>query len=98
MARPLLLSQEGTRVQKHRRTCCMKKFAIFLATNGPRILSLTRIIIAFLFIQHGTQKLFAYPGGEPREAISVAALWVLAGILETFGGLAILLGIFTRPI
>jgi putative oxidoreductase len=76
----------------------MKKFANALAANGPRILSLTRIIVAFLFIQHGTQRLFGYPAGEPREAIDVVALLVLAGILETFGGLAILLGIFTRPI
>jgi putative oxidoreductase len=77
---------------------CMKKIDIFLATNGPRILSLTRIVVAIVFIQHGTQKLFGYPGDELRDPVNVMALVPLAGILETFGGLAILLGIFTRPI
>jgi putative oxidoreductase len=74
------------------------KLDAFLTTNGPRILSISRIIIAFLFIQHGMQKIFAYPLRQPGEAVALASLMGLAGILETFGGFAILLGIFTRPI
>ena len=76
----------------------MKKLDAFLATNGPRILSLTRIVIAYLFIQHGTQKLFAYPVSEPRNPVELLSLLGVAGVLETFGGLLIFLGLFTRPV
>jgi putative oxidoreductase len=76
----------------------MKKLDAFLANNGPRILSLTRMVMAFLFMAHGTQKLFGYPSNRPMESVELISLMGLAGILETFGGLAILLGIFTRPI
>src|SRR5688572_22371784 len=76
----------------------MKTLDAFLAGNGQRILSLTRIIIAFLFIQHGMQKLLAFPTNQPREAVELFTLIGIAGILELFGGLAILLGVFTRPI
>ncbi len=76
----------------------MKKFDLFLAANGPRILSITRIVVAYLFIQHGTQKLFGYPTNQPRETVELISMLGLAGVLELFGGLAILLGIFTRPV
>lgn len=58
-----------------------------------------RIVVGFLFIQGGTQKLFGVPHGPTTRA---ALTWLsqpgLAGFLETFGGLAILLGLFTRPV
>jgi putative oxidoreductase len=76
----------------------MKKLDLFLAANGPRILSLTRIVIAYLFIQHGTQKLFAYPVNQPRDPVELFSLLGVAGLLELVGGLMILLGIFTRPV
>jgi putative oxidoreductase len=55
---------------------------------------------AFLFIQFGTAKLFAFPasvmpGGGTAPVGSLA--WY-ASVLETFGGPLILLGIFTRPV
>lgn len=84
----------------------------FLAHWSPRVLSILRIVVAFLFIQYGTQKLFGYPPPPqpPPQAAQQAAqqqqparqglpTYVLvAGALETFGGLLILLGLFTRPI
>jgi putative oxidoreductase len=67
---------------------------------SPYLLSLLRIIVAFLFMQFGTAKVFAFPaavmpGGGTAAAGSLP--WV-AGMLETFGGLLILLGWFTRPV
>lgn len=66
----------------------------------PYLLSLLRIVTAFLFIQVGTAKLFAFPGailpgGGTAPAGSLA--W-FAGALEAFGGPFILLGLFTRPV
>lgn len=59
-------------------------------------LSLLRVFAGFLFLQHGAQKLFAVLGRE--EAVALVSLMGLAGVLEFFGGLAILFGIYTRPV
>jgi putative oxidoreductase len=64
------------------------------------LLSLLRIVAAFLFIAHGTQKVFGYPleGDAAFGGFELLSMPGITGLLETFGGLAILLGIFTRPI
>ena len=67
---------------------------------APELLSLFRIVAAFLFIQYGTMKLFAFPAGMPPDNGTAAAftqIW-FAGVLETFGGLLILIGLLTRPV
>lgn len=43
----------------------------------------------------GVQKIFGALGGEPVELMSRMGL---AGVLELFGGVAIILGLFTRPV
>ena len=59
-------------------------------------LSLLRIITGFLFFPHGFQKLFGMFGGGGGVVFPAQLWW--AGILEGFGGLLILLGLFTRPV
>ena len=59
-----------------------------------------RVVTGFLFLQHGYPKLFgSLPGsGEsdgPRELLSI--FW-WSGLLEVFGGLLIMIGLFTRPV
>jgi putative oxidoreductase len=69
-------------------------------TFAPQLRSVLRIMAAFMFIQAGTMKLFAFPMGMPPDD-STAKLMSqvgLAGILETFGGALLLLGLFTRPV
>ena len=59
-------------------------------------LNLLRIVAGFLFWQHGAQKLFGILG---REApVEFFTLMGLAGILETVGGVLLVLGLFTRPV
>jgi putative oxidoreductase len=66
---------------------------------NSRVLSILRIVVALLFIEHGMQKLFGFPPATPpRPTVELMSQFGLAGVLETFGGLAILLGLFTRPI
>lgn len=65
---------------------------------APYLQSMLRIVAAFSFMTHGTQKLFAVPVVEPREAVSLVSLAGLAGVLETFGGLLLLIGLFTKPV
>jgi putative oxidoreductase len=68
------------------------------ASWGPRLLSLLRIVAGFMFMTHGLQKLFAWPANEPQQAVDLVSLMGLAGVLETFGGLLIMVGLFTRPV
>jgi len=67
----------------------------FIARFAPYLLSALRIAAAFTFMAHGTQKLFAFPGGRRAALMSLVGL---AGVLETFGGGLILVGLFTRPV
>ncbi|HKV70200.1 MAG TPA: DoxX family protein [Gemmatimonadales bacterium] len=62
---------------------------------GPRMLSLLRMVAAFAYLAHGTQKLFGVPGGAGH--VPYVSLYGLAGVIETTGGALILLGVFTRP-
>jgi putative oxidoreductase len=66
----------------------------------PYLLSILRIVTAFLFMQVGTAKLFAFPGAiMPNGGTApVGSLPGIAGVLETFGGLLLLMGLFTRPV
>ncbi len=58
-------------------------------------LSMLRAVTGFLLFQHGAQKLFGLLDGNAQELLSL--MWV-AGVLEFFGGLAILAGLYTRPV
>jgi putative oxidoreductase len=66
-----------------------------LAQWQPRILSILRIVAAFIFLLHGTQKHFGIPPTD-RVAEAFSLSW-FAGILEIICGLAILIGFQTRP-
>lgn len=67
---------------------------------APRLLSILRIMAAFLFMQFGTAKLVAFPaaimpGGGTAPIASLAGI---AGLLEAVGGVLLLVGLFTRPV
>ena len=66
---------------------------------APRLLSVLRIVAAFLFIQFGTAKIFALPGPliHGGGAVPIGSLPGVAGVIEAIGGLLLLLGLFTRP-
>ena len=62
----------------------------------PKVLSLLRFITGFLFLWHGTQKLFGFPPAEGAGGGGLPPLILVAGILELVGGLLIMVGLFTR--
>ena len=67
------------------------------STWTPRLLSVLRIVSAFMFMAHGTQKWLAFP--VPRA--TATTLWSLSGVagaLELCGGFLLLFGICTRPV
>ena len=65
---------------------------------ASRALSLLRIIAGLMFIEHGTQKLFAFPAAPPNGLPHAFSLLWCAAIIETVGGILVTLGLFTRPV
>jgi putative oxidoreductase len=68
-------------------------------TNGspswlPKLLSIVRIAIGFLFIQHGLEKIWGVAGGRPDFDFS--KIHAYAGPIETIGGALLIAGLFTR--
>jgi putative oxidoreductase len=63
-----------------------------------RVLSVLRIVAAFLFMPHGAQKLYGFqaPPGMPTFPL-FSQMW-FAGVLELFVGGLLLIGLFTRPV
>ena len=63
----------------------------------PPLLSVLRIVTALIFMAHGIQKLTGFPPtGMPQPP--VGSLFWIGGVLEAFGGLLVLVGLFTRPV
>jgi putative oxidoreductase len=63
---------------------------LLLSKNMDQIYALMRIVIGILFISHGIQKITAFVDG----VMSVSNIWMtLAAIIETLGGLMIILGL-----
>ena len=65
-----------------------------IASWSLRMLSVLRIVTGLLFLEHGTQKFFAFPGPGP----ALTALLTIQGLFELVGGVLILIGLFTRPV
>ncbi len=58
----------------------------------PYILSVLRIVVALLFLEHGLQKFFGFPSAGP----SMTPLLDVQGVIEIVGGILLLVGAFTR--
>lgn len=56
--------------------------------------SLVRIVVGFLFIQHGLEKIWGFAGGRIDRDFS--KLHGIAGLIELIGGLLLITGLFTR--
>jgi putative oxidoreductase len=70
----------------------------FFETWRPRALAVLRIVTAYLFITHGTAKLFGVPHQAMFDGLKLMSLTGVAGILELVGGALILIGLFVRPV
>ena len=62
----------------------------------PYALAALRIAAAYLFIQHGTAKLFGFPHQEMFDNLQLFSLVGVAGVLEVAGGLLLGVGLYTR--
>ena len=69
-------------------------------SRAPYLLSVLRIVAAFMFLLAGTTILFAFPAGMPPNggtAPVMSQIWI-GGVLELVGGALLLVGLFTRPV
>jgi putative oxidoreductase len=66
---------------------------------SDRLLAVLRIVAGLVFISYGTMKLFGYPPSPvPMPPMEPGSQLWFAGVLETYGGIAIVLGLLTRPV
>ncbi|CDG82590.1 DoxX family protein [Janthinobacterium agaricidamnosum] len=72
--------------------------ATFVSSNTPRLLGVLRIIVGFLYLQHGMAKLFHVPYQAMFDGLPLFSLMGAAGLLELAGGTLLLIGLFVRPV
>lgn len=68
--------------------------AAFMKGYESQTYALLRIVTGFVFLWHGSQKLFGFPGTAPGEAPAFV-IWI-AGPIELVGGALVMVGLFTR--
>jgi len=65
----------------------------FLDSARPRIIAATRIVVGFLFAQHGFVKFFGVLGDKPDE---LGWMGTIGGVIELVGGALVCIGLKTR--
>ena len=65
-----------------------------LEKGRPYILSVLRIVVALLFLEHGLQKYFGFPSAGPP----LTPLLHAQGVIEIVGGILLLIGPYTRVV
>ena len=63
----------------------------------PEALSIVRIVVGLLFLEHGTSKLFGFPTPAMAQPVMWSLLWI-QGVIEVGGGALFAIGLFTSPV
>jgi putative oxidoreductase len=66
----------------------------FMHSWEPQTYALMRIVSGYVLLWHGTQKLFGFP---PTDHPATGYIFWAAGPIELIGGVAVMIGLFTRP-
>ena len=66
----------------------------WLSRWQPQLLALLRIVTGLLFLEHATQKFFAFPAPFPVHPLP--PLLIAAGVIELVVGILVTIGLFTR--
>lgn len=79
--------------------CLTKGVAVLSSLEkwSPYALAAMRIMAGLLFIEHGTMKLWQFPGPQPNMSDPLPLTLFAASWIELVGGALIALGLFTRP-
>jgi putative oxidoreductase len=77
----------------------MVDLAALRLTWEPRMLSILRMIIGLLYMEHGLAKVVGFPLQPNHKAYELFTLNPgIQGLLELVGGLLLAFGLFTRPV
>ena len=77
----------------------MPDFVTLRLTWEPRMLSILRIMLGLLFMEHGLAKVLGFPLQPSHAPYALLTLNPgLQGMLELVGGLLLALGLFTRTV
>jgi len=63
----------------------------------PEMLSIVRIVVGLLFLEHGSAKLLGFPM-TPSPQPALMSLLGLQGVIELVGGAFLAAGFLTRPV
>ena len=66
----------------------------FISKFSTHCYALMRIVVGFLFLWHGVQKLIGFPPGMPPGV--PAFITFVAGPIELIGGFLVMIGLFTH--
>jgi putative oxidoreductase len=66
---------------------------MFISKYETEIYSILRLVVGFLFLWHGSQKLFSFP---PAGYVIPPYIVYIAGPIEFLGGLLVMIGLWTR--
>jgi putative oxidoreductase len=66
----------------------------WLSRWQPYLLAILRIVVGLLFVEHATQKFFAFPAPFPVHPLP--PMLIAAGTIELVAGVLITIGLFTR--
>jgi putative oxidoreductase len=66
----------------------------FLGKYSTYLYAVLRIVSGFLFMWHGTQKLFGYPPSQGGGGGSLSTTMAIGGGIELIGGIMIMIGFF----
>ena len=65
---------------------------MFISKYEMQVYTVLRFVIGFLFLWHGSQKLFAFP----QAGIVIPYIVFIAGPIEFLGGFLVMIGLWTR--
>ncbi len=65
---------------------------MFISKYEPQVYSILRILVGFLFLWHGSQKLFAFP---PAGYVTPPYIVFISGPIELLGGILVMIGLWT---
>lgn len=68
---------------------------VWLSRWQPKLLALLRIFTGLLFLEHATQKFFAFPAPFPMPG-PLPTILIAAGVVELTAGVLVTIGLFTR--
>jgi putative oxidoreductase len=63
----------------------------------PETLSIVRIVVGLLFLEHGSAKLLGFPMTPSPQPAMLTLLWA-QGVIELVGGAFLAVGFLTRPV